>query len=476
MELFILDDSFSRADIVDEYVSLIWTERFNSLGDFELVVFSSQSNRAQLRPGVRLSLSTSYRVMVVETVEDGRDSQGNAVLTIKGRSLEKILEDRVARPNAYSGLEEMPVWIVPGTAKDICEQVFERICMDGEFDPRDVIPYLSPGSIYPPGTIDFDDEVHTVEIKPQSVLNVLTDMCQAYSMGFRLVLDPIERESNGDPMLYFNIYPGSDRTSGQTTHPPVIFSNGLENLLETTELTSIAGLKTIAYVYHMHWSQEVSLSSEEGGHSGFDRRVLFVDATDFEVPERPYVVSEAHLEAINFASRLDTNLPEQEEAFRKLASKRRLGTSEKNWLTNSQIDSTPGLNSTQRSYIKAARDQNYAYDSTEENTIVHPELRRRGNEALRNQRTIRALDGEISQFSKYVYDTDYCLGDLVELQSEDGVVSKMRVVEQIFVSDAEGTKQYPTLVSDQLITPGSWFDFPYAIEWEYAEGTWDDQP
>ena len=92
MELYTLDSLFQRIDVIDRYQSLIWTERWASWGDFELSIRSTFDTRRRLNVGTMLSLRSSYRIMIVETIEDGSDSEGNATLKVKGRSLEKILE------------------------------------------------------------------------------------------------------------------------------------------------------------------------------------------------------------------------------------------------------------------------------------------------------------------------------------------------------------------------------------------------
>lgn len=89
----------------------------------------------------------------------------------------------------------------------------------------------------------------------------------------------------------------------------------------------------------------------------------------------------------------------------------------------------------------------------------------RGREALAEHRPMQAFDGEISQASQYIYNKDYYLGDLVEIRDEDGVANQMRVTEQIFVSDKEGDRTYPTLELNTFIGSGSWLSWPTDKKW-----------
>lgn len=99
-----------------------------------------------------------------------------------------------------------------------------------------------------------------------------------------------------------------------------------------------------------------------------------------------------------------------------------------------------------------------------------------GVAALAKQRVLQAFDGEIPQNSQYKYGTDYNLGDLVEMRNEDGVANQMRVTEQIFVSDDNGERSYPTLAVNLLITPGSWLAWDGNQDWADVDPTenWAD--
>jgi hypothetical protein len=100
------------------------------------------------------------------------------------------------------------------------------------------------------------------------------------------------------------------------------------------------------------------------------------------------------------------------------------------------------------------------------------ELTKKGSEALAVQQVSMGLDGEISQLSSYKYGTHYFLGDLVEMRNSDGVSNNMRVTEQIFVSDHEGERSYPTLELDVFITPGSWLGWNANEHWAEVTDVW----
>jgi hypothetical protein len=273
MDVYILDSLNRRVTVVDTFESLIWTERFSAYGDFELVVYSTLENRNRFYAGLRLAIDPSNYVMIIETIQDSVDTQGNRILTIKGRSLEMILDNRFARATLV-GTTASPKWVITDTPLNIAKKIFHDVCVTGVLDTGDIIPNVVEASIYPADTVAPPSATITYEIPPKTVYAALTDICNLYHMGFRLI------RSSDSPQLNWDIYMGSDRTTRQTTLPAVVFSTDLENLQNTSELTSIAPYKNVAYVIAPALGAIVYAQDVPSTISGFDRHVLFVDASD----------------------------------------------------------------------------------------------------------------------------------------------------------------------------------------------------
>lgn len=392
MEVYILDSLYRRVAVVDNHISLIWTERFSDVGDFELQLNSTLANRNLFRPGTRLAMNESRRLMVVETVEDGTDAEGRRTLKITGQSLEEILDDRVAR-GALDDLTDTPKWVLTGTPGDIMREIFHDICITGVLDAGDIIAGITESNVlFPTDTIVEPSDSITAELDPMTVLQAEKDIGNQYNLGFRIVWD--FNTSN----LYWDVYAGSDRTATQTTLPAVIFSPDLDNLQNTKELTSVAVYKNVAYVFSPVGYEIVYPLDVDPSVAGFDRRVLLVRADDI-------------------------------------------------------TDTIPA-------------------DAT-------TKMIKRGLDELAKNRLYQAFDGEISQFSQYAYFRDYNLGDLVEQRNTDGVTNQMQITEQIFVSDAEGERSYPTLTLNKFITPGSWSGWDFNQTWFDLDAdpvTWSELP
>jgi hypothetical protein len=105
---------------------------------------------------------------------------------------------------------------------------------------------------------------------------------------------------------------------------------------------------------------------------------------------------------------------------------------------------------------------------------LNTKLDQRGLEELAKTRPTRAFDGKIAQSPTLRYGVDYALGDLVEQRSDKGTRNIMKVTEQIFVSDKEGERSYPTLTLDSLIVAGSWDSILASKHWnDYTTETWN---
>ena len=95
MIVYLLDKNFKKVKLIDEYISLIWTDRYNEAGDFELYLDASLENVKTFQIGMYLSSTSSEHMMIIETVEIKSDIEDGSKLIVSGRSLESILSRRI---------------------------------------------------------------------------------------------------------------------------------------------------------------------------------------------------------------------------------------------------------------------------------------------------------------------------------------------------------------------------------------------
>ena len=275
MQISVLNELLLEEEIVESYESLIWTERWRSVGDFEIKIDPDIPDASLFRHGTRLSFSRSNRVMVVDTIDNSLDEDGRRLLTIKGPSLEAVLEDRANVALAKGDLPPAEV-VLSNPPADIMRNLFDAICVSNTADVTDRLEFVQPAGsppvsniIAPPGTV-------TIRTIFESLYATLTKIAEAYDLGFRLVRDGVD--------LYFEVYTGNDRTSGQTDLPTVIFSPGLDTLTDVKQIVSTALVKNVAYVYSKADARVVYAPDIDVNIGGFSKKLLLVDATDLDLP------------------------------------------------------------------------------------------------------------------------------------------------------------------------------------------------
>ena len=401
MEIFILDALLRPIDVVDEYISCIWTERYAEKGDFELVALSTPANQRRFVPDTMISISDSKRIMRVNSVEEKDDEDNGTTLTIKGFDLSYMLQQRVIATKDLDGMLLPITYFSDASPIDLMDHMVWRICIATsglQISAGDTIPFLNdyvatPGSLYPASNIPPPTPGGFLwEQKIASLYSAITDLCKAYDLGYRFYKDP------NSSKLYFEGYNGIDRTSGQTEFPPVIFSSDMTNLQSTSEFReNINHYNVVVAVYQYQNPVEgdtpetltiheiVSDPQLAFSSGGFDQKTKFISVGQ---------------------------LPEGME-----------------------IEDAPAY------LIQLAKEE------------------------LNRSTPTDVYDGEIDQNSSFVYERDYFLGDIVEVQGNNGGGALMRVVEQIIKFDSSGKSSYPSLLTKESILPGTWRSWKYDVNW-----------
>lgn len=369
MDLYTLTNTFHRDEYIDEFSSIIWTERYGKAGDVNLIVEPTPKNIATLKEGKFLQLAGSKEVMLLETalIEDG-------VLKVLGNTLDMFLNNRLFNLSEIWS-EDHAFLGDPAGVGYIMSQLVELTCMPGSIitsddslrfgGPQQVITNLVMG---PQDDTDAAVDLQ-ISIPTGPVYDSLVQIAERYSLGFSLFLAGV---IGAGYSLEFTTYRGADRTSSQTTNPVVRFSPNLDSLGNLKELRSIAGYKNVAYAFGPGMSGSTTLLP--GVAYAYPAAEF---ATDFE--RRPMKV----------------------------------------WVDDLQEDSP---------------------DAT-----VRARLDQAAKDALANNNYTKVVDGEVIPQSEFTFGTHYFLGDIVELEGADEVLTKARITEYIRTKDNTGERAYPTV-------------------------------
>lgn len=293
MEILLLDKLFRADDIVEEFESLVWTERFAECGDFVLTVQDSVRMRLAFYEGRFLKLADSNEIMIVETRESS-----NGILKLSGESLISIFKSRIAR-NTFTSAETY--WTITNTPGRICSTlVREMVAPVGSFMTANSVvangvrETLSGILIDDRSQSSMDTTTYTVAIEYGDLFAAVKKLSDTYGFGFYMRLASPDANNNQPASFYFSTYDGIDRTTGNPTTTPVIqFSSAMDSLADTKELRSISGYKNVCYA----WAPNVAAAqtanyvgvaysnSRAPNITDFERRTMMINCDDINTAD-----------------------------------------------------------------------------------------------------------------------------------------------------------------------------------------------
>ena len=184
--VYIVDQQLRPIYLIDNYKSLVWTERYNEAGDFELEMpISSASKILELlkyNSFLQLEAAESFQTMIVEGIEITTDPDEGDSIVYSGRSAESLLDRRVAWKNHT--LEDFDVDIV--VRKLIKENVATPELMERRFisseDGHNMVQWIDP---YDPNDTIAKTSV-SVTYTGDNIYEAVSDLCKEYGFGFKM--------------------------------------------------------------------------------------------------------------------------------------------------------------------------------------------------------------------------------------------------------------------------------------------------
>lgn len=280
MDLYTLDENFLRKDPVENFTSVIWTERYTKAGDVNLLVPPTRENIVKLPEGTFLAAQGSKEVMQVENalIEGGK-------LKLTGPSITQFLDNRVIRYSSNHADRYYNTTLSPGVAMGfvvndmvVAGSPYTTSSAYGVDGPRQVIPNLQVTAM------DSSLPAVALAIPYGPLYTALQQLAETYQIGFRMYL---ESSSPAGYSLHFETFKGKDRTSGQSVNDIVRFSPNVDSLTDLKELRSISKYKNVAYAFApsnpvagVTQSGVAYADNEAATSMGFKRRTLLVFADD----------------------------------------------------------------------------------------------------------------------------------------------------------------------------------------------------
>lgn len=258
MEIYVLNTNFESVAVVDEFESLIWTDRYDEAGDFELYMSMDKRLLEYLRKDYYLWNADSEHMMIIEGINIVSDVEEGNKLIVTGRSLESILDRRI-------------IWgqkVVKGLLQEVIHTLLNECIISPEISERAIDNFIFVESVDPKITGLTIDTQYTGD----NLYDVIQTLCKKNNIGFKIVL-------NDSNQFEFSLYCGEDRSYEQSDNPYVIFSPDFENIINSNYLESNKVMKNVTLVAG-EGEGAARKTKTVGSHIGLTRRELFTDARD----------------------------------------------------------------------------------------------------------------------------------------------------------------------------------------------------
>lgn len=267
MSLSIYNNDLELESLIDDYKSLIWTERYNSYGDFELVLDPQKENVIGLVNcmGYFLVNSESEYAMIIETYEIQTDFENGDSLILKGRSLESILSRRiiwqltVLNGNFQNGIQKIlnenaidPIPVDLKQVRKITRLIFNK-SNDSYIDSLKIDAQFTGDNLY----------------------ESIKAICDTFDIGFKISLN-LQKKN-----FIFSLYAGLDRSDEQDIEPYVIFSNDFDNLASSNYYESTESYANVTLIGgEGEGKQRKYATFAKETNSDLARYEIFTDARD----------------------------------------------------------------------------------------------------------------------------------------------------------------------------------------------------
>lgn len=266
-----------KGEIINGISKSMWIERYRPGGEFTFVAPVSSGLRELLPPGTFISHVDSEEVMVVENHEIPETGETNPDITITGRDLVSVLEQRIVGQNK--------TWPIPyGTTLPLPE--YTLTAAKTWVQARQLInDHIHPSVVL--NASDGIDGIRTEYAINRPSVGASTDTNVPIGTVYARLLDHLAIDdlgiksvrpgptspypSSSNEYVVFVIHDGFDRRS------QVLISYDSGEIKSADYLWSNKKNKTAALVTG-RWVQ----SMVGGTGSGFDKRVIHVDGTDID--------------------------------------------------------------------------------------------------------------------------------------------------------------------------------------------------
>lgn len=215
MDVTIRDNNFNIVGIVDDYESIIWTDRYDSPGDFQLYGTLDSTIAEYCKVGYFVNIPNSDRTMIIETISAESNPNQSNKITVTGRSVESLLERRIIwGTEVFLGENNL--------VQDAIREIITNHIISPAVTQR-AIPNFAFAENGDPSLLEMT--FAPVQYDGDNVLDVVTNLCQTFNIGFKVI--------NSGSAFTMSIFNGTNRAADQSDYPVITFSEEYDNITES---------------------------------------------------------------------------------------------------------------------------------------------------------------------------------------------------------------------------------------------------
>lgn len=472
MRIIARDYAMVPINEIDMYSSFIWTDRYETNGDFELCVPCTDENYELFNKTKFITIDKSDSVMVVEKKNIKTKVDGGDEYMISGRSADTLLDRRVLMGEYTFGIYPFNEGTNSSASQDYLVGDY-LVIRDKLY--RAIQPIVSGGSFV----------IYSEEMNNGNVANIyyVTDQAEKDK-----VTKPVEEIAK--IMLESNIITPSDRTR-KFVDPEWVFkystdrrvnelrlacgfaNSNLYDAISSLAVTSGCGLQVVynedteKMEFFLYLGTDRSVMQSENLVVNFRETLDNVSSTNFITDDTNYktcayvygatddkkTLSVIVYDEYGQAVQVDVPNPNYNTTWSQVMS---LGGTGVSYNRREAV-----IDASDISRYQSVSNQNgtNATDVAIKESDYRLLLKARGQEELMKLYSSYDLSAEIIPEIFYKYGEDYFLGDTISIEDKFGNIINASISEYIFSVDAQGYRAYPTIKTlgsadgfDQLVT------------------------
>lgn len=258
-----------EGQMINDYTSIMWTERYKEPGEFEFLAPLSVGLREFLPLGTLISHADTLEVMIVENHEINETRDEEPTLTITGRTFDSILEQRIVGINQARASTTHLITEYTLTSANSWEHAKQIINqhISSATDTDDRLPNI----IAETDVSGVTGPVETRTFDRGTVLERVHELLDVDEIGIRTARRNLFGVDGSSTTTIIYLYTGVDRSN--TVH----FSWQSGDLDSADYLFTNKDSKNTALVVSRYFTWVVDIFPVE-----YERRMMIVDAADLD--------------------------------------------------------------------------------------------------------------------------------------------------------------------------------------------------